>query len=57
MKKVLLCSLIAVAIFIGCTEEKKAPITETTTQEVKKDDASRTSQTPLATEEKKEETK
>ncbi|MBP6168311.1 MAG: hypothetical protein KA418_05375 [Leptotrichiaceae bacterium] len=57
MKKVLLCSLIAVAIFIGCTEEKKAPITETTTQEVKKDDASRTSQTPVATEEKKEETK
>ena len=36
---------------------KKAPITETTTQEVKKDDASRTSQTPVATEEKKEETK
>ncbi|MGE4444674.1 MAG: hypothetical protein AB7E37_06890 [Candidatus Altimarinota bacterium] len=56
MKKVLLGSLIAVAIFTGCTEEKKAPITETT-QEVKKDDASATSQTPVVTEEKKEETK
>lgn len=58
MKKILLGTAVALALFTGCTEEKK-PATETTvTQEVKKDEVAPT--TPVqteATEEKKEETK
>ena len=56
MKKILLGTAVALALFTGCTEEKK-PATETTvTQEVKKDEVAPTT-TPVQTEEiKKDET-
>ena len=55
MKKILLGTAVALALFTGCTEEKK-PATETTvTQEVKKDEVAPT--TPASTQEvKKDET-
>jgi hypothetical protein len=40
MKKVLLGTAVLLALLTGCTEEKKAPVqTETSTTEVKKDEA------------------
>jgi uncharacterized lipoprotein YajG len=51
MKKILLGTLVAIALLTGCTEEKKAPATQTPTAEVKKEETV----TPTA-EVKKEET-
>lgn len=55
MKKILLGTAVALALFTGCTEEKK-PATETpaATQEVKKDEVAPT--TPATQEVKKDET-
>ena len=56
MKKVLFGTAVALVLLTGCTEEKKAPVTQTeATQEIKKDEATAT---PVAQEEvKAEETK
>lgn len=56
MKKVLFGTAVALALLTGCTEEKKAPVTQTeATQEVKKEE---TSATPVVQDEvKAEETK
>ena len=38
MKRILLGTLVAIALLTGCTEEKKAPVQAEATQEVKKDE-------------------
>ena len=38
MKRILLGTLVAIALLTGCTEEKKAPATQTPTAEVKKEE-------------------
>ena len=51
MKNFLLGTVVAIVLLTGCTEDKKAPATQTPTTEVKKEET----QTPT-TEVKKEET-
>jgi PBP1b-binding outer membrane lipoprotein LpoB len=38
MKKIILSAAVLLALLTGCTEEKKAPVQEQVTQEVKKDE-------------------
>ncbi|MDZ7818396.1 MAG: hypothetical protein U5K55_07170 [Aliarcobacter sp.] len=38
MKRIILSSAVLLALLTGCTEEKKAPVQEQVTQEVKKDE-------------------